>query len=224
MLFPLIVGLAAVALGASIALGSPAGTRAIGPIRILSVVAAVGVIGWHLLPEAWAEIGAWSVVAFIGGLAVPKAVETVAERIAGRSIGHGHGHGEGHASHAALDIGYAGLIVHRFGDGLSMGAYSKLPNSAAASAPVLLAFAAHIVPVTTVMVLAALTAKGRRTAVYYAVGLGAAIAAGVLLATAALTALSHGIEPWISAVVAGLLLHVVVHTGLPGSMFGKKKE
>jgi zinc transporter ZupT len=88
---------------------------------------------------------------------------------------------------------------------------------------VLLAFAAHIVPVTTVMVLAALAAKGRRAALYYAVGLGVAVATGVLLATAALTALSQGVEPWISAVVAGLLLHVVVHTGLPGSMFGAKK-
>jgi hypothetical protein len=105
-----------------------------------------------------------------------------------------------------------------------MGAYSRVPGSAAATAPVLLAFAAHIVPVTTVMVLAALSAKGRNAAVYYAGGLAVAVGSGVLLASIALADLSHGIEPWISAVVAGLLLHVVVHTGLPASMFRAKKE
>jgi len=114
--------------------------------------------------------------------------------------------------------------VHRFGDGLSMGAYSRVPGSLAAHAPVTFAFAAHIVPVTTVMVLAALVARNRRAAMFYAAGLAVAIAAGVLAANAALVDLSHGLEPWISAVVAGLLLHVVVHNAGEGAMFAAKKE
>lgn len=228
MLFPLVVGLVAVALGAVLALGPPAGATIIGSIRIVSIAAAIGVIALHLLPEAWSGLGAWTLVAFAAGLAVPRAVEALAERVAGGSVGHGHGHGHGHVqnngSHAALDIGYAGLVVHRFGDGLSMGAYARVPGSSYASAPVLLAFAAHIIPVTTVMVLAALAAKGRRLAIVYAAGLGVAIASGVLLASAALAARSHGLEPWISAVVAGLLLHVVIHTGPLGSMFETRKQ
>jgi hypothetical protein len=228
MLFPLVVGLVAVALGALLALGPPAGAKIIGPIRIVSVVAAIWVIARHLLPEAWEGLRAWSLVAFAGGLAVPKGVETLAHRFDAHSSAAGHDRDHdafrGGANHTALDIGYAGLVVHRFGDGLSMGAYARLPGATYASAPVLLAFAAHIVPVTTVMVLAALGAKGRRAAVFYAAGLGVAIASGVLLATAALTDLSHGVEPWISAVVAGLLLHVVIHTGPAGSMFGTRKQ
>jgi len=228
MLFPLVVGLVAVALGALLALGPPSGTKIIAPIRIVSVLAAFGVIVVHLLPEAYRAIGIWSAAAFAGGLAVPKAVEWVADRIA-RSSGaktvHGDSSDKGRASsHTALEIGYAGLLVHRFGDGVSMGAYARLPGSTLAHAPVMLAFAAHIVPVTTVMVLAALSAKGRSTALGYAAGLAVVIAAGVVAAGVVLTDVSHGVEPWISAVVAGLLLHVVVHSAGEGtSMFGKKK-
>lgn len=217
MLFPLVVGLVAVALGALFALGPPVGAKIIGPIRIASVVAAVAVIAVHLLPEAFHAIGLWCGVAFAGGLAAPRAVEWIAERFADRAARK--------ARHAALDIGYAGLVVHRFGDGLSMGAYAELPGSSLAHAPVLLAFAAHIVPVTTVMVLAALSAKGRGAAIKYAAGLAAAIGGGVVAASAVLTRVSQGVEPWISAAVAGLLLHVVVHNSDEGaSMFGAKKE
>lgn len=223
MLFPLLVGVVAVAFGALLALGPPAGEKSIGPIRILSVVAALFVIGWHLMPEAVHALGVWSVVAFGIGLIGPKALETIMERVTEKARHHHDAPAGGGTSHTALEIGYVGLIVHRFGDGLSMGAYARVPGSPSAGAPVLLAFAAHIVPVTTVMVLAALAAKGRKVAVYYAIGLGVAVAAGVLLATAALTELSSGIEPWISAVVAGLLLHVVVHS-VPSSVFRSKKE
>src|ERR1041385_5472113 len=219
MVFPLVVGIVAVALGILLALGPKVGAKSVGPIRVVSVIAAAGVILLHLLPEAWRAIGSWTAVAFLAGLVVPKGGEWIAENVSRRSRNRVRP-GDVPLSTAALDVGYAGLVVHRFGDGLSMGAYARVPDSARVSAIVMLAFAAHIVPVTTVMVLAVSRAKGRRAAYFYGAGLGAAITAGVIAGNAALADLSHGVEPWISAVVAGLLLHVVVHTAGEGtSMF-----
>lgn len=231
MLFPLVVGVLAVVLGGALALGPQAGARIVGPIRVLSVAAAIGVIALHLIPEAYEGIGMWTAVGFVAGLVVPRGGEWIAVTLARkRSEGSAQtasGGARPRHSHstAALDIGYAGLAVHRFGDGLSMGAYARVPSAMSARVPVMLAFAAHIVPVTTVMVLAAHAAKGRRAAGFYATGLAVAVAAGVFAANAVLEASSHGVEPWISAVVGGLLLHVVVHSaGEGGSMFGAKKE
>jgi zinc transporter ZupT len=228
MLFPLVVGLVAVALGALLALGPPGGAKSIAAIRIVSAVAAVGVVALHLLPEAVRALGAWSVVAFVAGVLAPRAIEWVVERATGNVVSHSQHEAPttGAVRHgaAALDVSYAGLVVHRFGDGLSMGAYSRLPNPTATAALVLLAFAAHIVPVTTIMVLAASGAKGRSAAVYYAAGLAVAIAAGVVAATLVLAELPQGLEAWTAAVVAGLLIHVVFHTGFSTSMFGFKKE
>jgi len=225
MLFPLVVGVVAVLLGGLLALGPKAGAKIVGPIRVLSVAAAVGVIALHLIPEAYESIGVLTVPGFLGGLLVPKGGEWLALTIAKGRMPHGTVDADGgtrsHShSTAALDIGYVGLVIHRFGDGLSMGAYSRVPSAMSARAPLMLAFAAHIVPVTTVMVLAAHATKGRRAAGFYAAGLAISIAAGVVTASAALEPLSQGVEPWISAVVAGLLLHVVVHGAGEGtSMF-----
>jgi hypothetical protein len=77
------------------------------------------------------------------------------------------------------------------------------------------------------MILAIADARGKTAALLHGAGLAVATAAGVLAASAALgleglSAAGHGPEPhahggagvpgaWISAVVAGLLLHIVLH-------------
>ncbi|MGD8826545.1 MAG: hypothetical protein PVI24_16295, partial [Myxococcales bacterium] len=76
---------------------------------------------------------------------------------------------------------------------------------------VLVAIAAHSVPVTALITLAFTAAHGRYSGIRRAIGLAAAGTIGVLSAQW----LSPGGwargEPWIAALVSGLLLHVVTH-------------
>jgi hypothetical protein len=216
MLFPLVVAFVAVLLGTALALGPREGTRAVWPIRLVAMFAAVAVILTHLLPEALHELGLRALAGFAAGLALPSLAEGIGSALARRrGTDHGHGHGHGHGGHpgslAALEIAYVGLVLHRFGDGLSMGAYSRTTGTPWAAAGVVLALAAHIVPVTTVMILAIAALRGRRAAMLRAAGLAAATMSGVVVASVAVSGGSESSAPWISAVVGGLLLHIVAH-------------
>ncbi|HEX4336788.1 MAG TPA: hypothetical protein VH062_12805 [Polyangiaceae bacterium] len=204
MLLPLLIAFLAVAMGTALAIVPRDGARIVKPIRIVALVAAVAVIATHLLPEALSELGAWALVAFAGGMAFPWIMDVL-----GHLIGRSQGDGARSTPLATLEVSYAGLVVHRFGDGLSMGAIARTSETPTAAVTVLLALAAHIVPVTTVMVLAFVTMKGRRVAMVRAVGLGVATMGGVLVAGFALEHGPKDVSPWISAVVAGLLLHLV---------------
>lgn len=214
MLLPLVVAFLAVSLGAWLALGPREGTASVRPIRLVAIVAAVVVIVVHLLPEAFHELGGVrALLGFAAGVAVP----TVTERL-GAAVSRRPGTSAGGAL-AGLEIAYTGLVVHRFGDGLSMGAYSPADHGVWAQAGVVLAIALHIVPVTTVMVLALVAARGRRSAFVRSVILALSTMAGVVVAATMVAAGRTGgtadVSPWISAFVAGLLLHIVAHD-LPG--------
>jgi zinc transporter ZupT len=213
MLFPLVVAFVAVFLGAWLALGPREGAAVVRPIRLIAIAAAAVVIAVHLLPEAYHELGFWAVLGFAAGLAVPTVTERVGALFSKRSGG-----GKDGGAVAGLEIAYAGLVVHRFGDGLSMGAYSRTEHGAWAQAEVVLALAAHIVPVTTVMMLALVAVRGRRAALVRAALLAASTMAGVVVAGVVVAGGPRELSPWISAVVAGLLLHIVVHDmpGVPG--------
>jgi len=205
MLLPLFIAFVSVALGTALALVPRRGARIVGPIRVAALVAALAVIATHLLPEAVHELGPWAFVAFAAGMTFPWLMD-LAGAIAGRR-------GSSNAARtplATLEVSYVGLVVHRFGDGLSMGAIAQASETPTAALAVLLALAAHIVPVTTIMVLAFVGLRGRRTALLRAVGLGIATMAGVLVASLALERGPKDISPWISALVAGLLLHLVL--------------
>ena len=204
MLLPLLIAFVSIVLGTALALLPREGTRIIAPIRIVALVAALAVIGTHLLPEALAELGLLALVAFAAGMAFPWLLD-----LAGTFFGRGR---DGATPLATLEVSYVGLLLHRFGDGLSMGAIARASEKPMAALAVLLALAAHIVPVTTVMVLAFVGLRGRRSAIVRAAGLAAVTMGGVLVAGLALGG-SGGpkdVSPWISAVVAGLLLHLVL--------------
>jgi hypothetical protein len=205
MLLPLIVAFIAVALGAAIAILPREGTRIVKPLRLIAFVAAVFVIATHLLPEAVHELGLRALVAFALGTCLPWLMD-----LSGTLLARLRGAAPGSSSLAALELSYAGLVVHRFGDGLSMGAIARSQETPSAALTVLLALAAHIVPVTTVMVLAFVSLKGRPTALIRASGLAVATMGGVLVAGFALEQGPKDVSPWVSALVAGLLLHLVL--------------
>jgi hypothetical protein len=204
MLLPLVVAFLAVALGTALALGPRDGARVVAPIRFVALVAALVVIATHLLPEAFEELGLRAFVAFAAGIALPWAMETFGSRLGRRG-----GPSPSTTPLATLELSYAGLVAHRFGDGLSMGAVARASATPSAALGVLLALAAHIVPVTTVMIVAFVPFRGRRTALVRGLGLAVVTMGGVVVAAFVVDRGPKDVSPWISAFVAGLLLHLV---------------
>jgi hypothetical protein len=194
MLFPLLVAAGSVALGAALA-AVPAARRALGPVRMVVLLLALGVALASLIPSAWRGLGALSLLGVIAGFVVPLLVERGAEVASTRF---------GPASRLSSAVTFAALFVHQVGDGLGLYAVQ-------ASVEVAFALAAHTVPITALVVLDAFDAGEKWAAVLRAALLATATAVGVLLGSIVPAALVASVEPWISAVVAGLLLHIVLH-------------
>src|SRR5262249_44784053 len=144
------------------------------------------------------------------GAAFPTAAEALGARIARSSplADRARSNEPDAGARIGLEVTYGALVVHRFGDGLSMGAVGS-------NTFVVLAIAAHIVPVTTVMLLAVERLLGKRAATLRGVLLAIATMAGVVVSSLVAALDETALSPWISAAVAGLLVHVVVHD-LPG--------
>jgi len=192
MLFPVLVAAGSVALGAVLA-AVPGARRALRPVRVVVLALALGVALVSLTPAAWRALGPVALVGVLAGLLVPS----LAERAAARAWRSAPGQ-------TASAISFVGLLAHQLGDG--MGLYAMQASVEAA-----LALAAHTVPISAVVVLDALRAGAPRTAVVRALLLALATTGGVLLGGAVPGAWFSRVEPWIAAVVAGLLVHVVVH-------------
>lgn len=200
MLLPIIVSVAAVALGAALALW-PASDRALGPIRTFALIASLVVVITHLVPDAAEVLGFWVLPLFAAGLALPPAAELAARglfrSLAGAQVG--------------LEITYVGLLVHSVGDGVALGTYGGALSGEQEHADVLIALAAHTVPVTAVVVLAYGAVIGRAAALGRAFGLALATVAGVLVSGLIRPDLTESFSAVVAGAVAGLLLHVVVH-------------
>lgn len=219
LLFPIVVILTAVTLGTALAF-TPRGARHMGPVRTFALMAALSVVVLHLLPEAMEVLGGWALAAMFVGVAAPSSVE----RIGRFWWRHKEASGEQTRGIVALEVGYAGLLVHRMGDGLSIGAYSGALRGGV-HVDVVLAVAAHIVPVTTVFVLAFLAARGKVHAILRGAGLAASgtlgVCASALLPTDSTVA---NIEYWVAAFVAGVLVDVVLedlHADPPTDTLGR---
>jgi hypothetical protein len=192
MLFPVLVAAGSVALGAVLA-AVPGARRALGPVRLVVLALALGVALVSLAPAAWRALGPVALVGVLAGLLVPS----LTERAAGLAVRSAPGR-------TASAVSFAGLLAHQVGDG--MGLYAMQASIEAA-----LALAAHTVPISAVVVLDALRAGTPKIAALRALLLALATVTGVLLGGAVPGAWVAQVEPWVAAVVAGLLVHVVVH-------------
>lgn len=198
MLAAVIIVLVSVAAGAALAVVPGVHGRAIGAVRTFALLAAFGVVAFHLLPHALEGVGLGALVALGGGLLVPPALQRVvttaylrAHRTSRVCLG--------------LEAGYFGLIAHQVGDGLALGAASGR------GLVLLMAIAAHTVPVVAVVVLAFAAEYGIVSALLRAAGLAAGSLFGILLIVLVDGAWLAAATPWVDAAVAGLLLHFVAH-------------
>jgi hypothetical protein len=183
------------------ALGLVGSGRVLGPIRALALGASIATVFGVLMPEAVAAGGALVLLPFCFGLLVPGLFER---------FGSGLVRADGHA--VALELSYAGLLVHQLGDGLAMGAFAGEAHEGHAHWEVLAAVFGHTVPIVAAVVIAFVAAQGRLAAAFRAAGLAIAAIGGIIVTTSpeasAALAAHHA---WVSAVTAGLLLHVVLH-------------
>ncbi|MAQ16311.1 MAG: hypothetical protein CMN30_16165 [Sandaracinus sp.] len=185
-----LTALVAAALGAALGL-SRRGSVLLGATHTLAVVVALVVIGLELVPTALAAVGLWALVVFGGAYAAASLLERV-------------GHAQGLEPGWGVELGFLALCAHRVGDGLAMAHFGH----AAGGFEGMLAIAAHGVPVIALVTIA-YRERSRRAAVVRVILLAIASLAGIALHE--VIPEEHAALPWISAALAGLLLHVVTH-------------
>ncbi len=198
----------AVALGGLAALFRDPTRGAMSMIRTFAVVAAASIALLHLLPEAIAAVG-WGalVAAFLGAFA-----PIVLERALPSQRGHVH-----EAPTTALAMGYAAVVAHQAGEGAAL---ASLAQTGALSLAIVLAIAAHTVPLAMVVGIRVLEvrghgAKGNHGAMGLALaGVMSATACGALAGSLLGGARLVAVQPWLLAAVAGLLLHALSHDAL----------
>ncbi|MET0793895.1 MAG: hypothetical protein ABW061_20415 [Polyangiaceae bacterium] len=200
MLFALLVAVSSVLLGAALSF-VPATSRAVlGYMRTFATLAAVAVVVTHLLPEALRELGPLSLLLFLAGWFAPALAHFIGQRST-----------SGRAQYAVLEAGYWGLVVHHVADGIGLGAYTRLPADQGSHLDVIVALAAHTVPLIAVVALAYRVTFGARSAVLRSLGLAVASVIGIGLSSLIAPQTMDRFAPVIAAVAAGLLLHVVTH-------------
>jgi len=200
VLLALLVAVLSVLLGAALSFVPSTSRAVLGYMRTFATLAAVAVVVTHLLPEALRELGPLSILLFLAGWFAPALAHFIGQRST-----------SGRAQHAVLEAGYWGLIVHHVADGIGLGAYTRLPTEQGSHLDVIVALAAHTVPLIAVVSLAYRTTFGARSAVLRSLGLAAASVVGIGLSSLAAAATIERFAPIIAAVAAGLLLHVVTH-------------
>src|SRR5690606_31548276 len=131
----------------------------------------------------------------------------------------------GNARDLALEASYFGLLLHRVGDGIGLGAFTGEMHALSGSGGVLTALAAHAVPVVAIVVLTFDSVRGRSAALGRAGGLAVASMVGVFLAQSVPVEMISAASGRVAAFVGGTLLHVVTHDlSLKLPQTGKQKN
>ncbi len=198
----------AVFLGGLAALFREPTRGAMSMVRTFAVVAAASIALLHLLPEAIAAAGWGALAAAFLGATVPIALE--------RAIPSQHAHTH-EAPTTALAMGYAAVVAHQAGEGAAL---ASLAETGALSAAIVLAIAAHTVPLSMVVGIRVLEVRGNRidgngrAIVLALLGVASATACGAVAGSLLGAARLAAVQPWLLAAVAGLLLHALSHDAL----------
>jgi uncharacterized protein len=162
------------------------------------MVSVAGLAVTHIIPHAFSVAGPLALGVAVLGFIGPSVVEHQLERAAHKA----------HAATLALAIG--GLIVHEFFDGVGLAA------PADGDVPVLaIAVVLHRLPLAVTVWWLLAPTSGKRTASAVLVGLGIATVLGYLSGDAVATVVDARWVGLLEALIAGSLLHVVVHRPPP---------
>lgn len=188
-------------MGAVLGLVAPGRGRLLDAIRTFAIVSAVAVVVGRLIPDAVGAAGPSVLVAVAAAFLAPWLIE----RAAHEDPEHDH------SSTMGLELSYWGLILHKLGDGFALGSFTGDAHVGHHHGDVLTAIAVHSVPVTALITLAFTAAHGRNSGIRRAIGLAVAGTIGVVVAQQTSLGGWTQSEPWLEAIVSGLLLHVVTH-------------
>jgi uncharacterized protein len=209
----LLITTGSVLLGAGLAVLTARDNVVLLALRTFAIAAVVCGVMVQLLPEAVEAVGGWALVAFVGALALPALVAPLLQRLlGGRSAMSSHGIG--------VELGYLGFALHQLAEGIALGTYSGGAHDGHDHGNLVLAVAAHTVPLTAVFIGLVLARSGPKGAVWRTLGLVVATVLGFAAADGLHDATSafHG---WLSAAVAGFLCHVLLHD--PGVVVRRTK-
>ncbi|AUX26087.1 hypothetical protein SOCEGT47_066420 [Sorangium cellulosum] len=192
----------AVILGGFAAVFRHRSASAMSAIRTFAVVAAGSIALLHLLPEAVDEVGWLALIAAAAGFLAPAMLERI---VLGEEGAH-------RAPTTALAMGYAAVLAHQFGEGAAI---ASLARVGLLSVPVVLALAAHTVPLAMVVAIQVLEVRPgagvkRATSVALA-GIALATVVGAFATRLVDVERFEAVEPWVLATVAGLLMHALSH-------------
>ena len=213
-------------LGGAAALWGRGDTRRLELFLAASAGVMLGVLGAHMLPEAF-EAGPTAAWSLVGGFAFMLLVERfiLPHALHAPQVGEEHAHCDpaSEPDHARSDLAglgaYVGLALHTLGDGLALGAAVDAPRVAPW---VFLAIVAHKVPSAFALGSLLVRARASRGRVLVAAGsLGAMVGVGAALFLVLQKV--GGVDPSVAAVAApyavafsaGSFLHVVVTDLLP---------
>jgi hypothetical protein len=188
-----------VAAGVLLGLWQRIGARTTGPIRTFAVVAAGLVVALSLLPHAIASEGLAGLCVALASVALVPTLERLV-RVPFRNVS---------AEGLRLELGYVGLLVHRFGDGVVMGVDGHGSELA-------WAVGAHEVPIVALVVLA-YARRGLAPALLRAALLGLASSCGYWLVSS-LPGSWHELHGWVDAIAAGILVHILAYEALPDTL------
>ncbi|MEX1365491.1 MAG: permease [Nannocystaceae bacterium] len=175
----------------------------LGPLRTFAVAAVATAVIVQLLPESVAEAGGGALLVFVGALALPGLLAPLARRLRPASKVSVH--------RVGAELGFYGFLAHQLAEGLALGTVAGKDHGGLDHAPLVLAVAAHTLPLTAVFVVEALSHGGRRTAARRVTAVVLATVTGFGLADVASQRLHLELHAWLSAAVAGLLVHVIFH-------------
>lgn len=190
----------AVALGGFAAAWRDHGRRVVPGIATFATVAAAGVALLHLLPEAIVEGGVFTLIPLFVTLFVPVLLERRSRNADTSPTG-------------ALIAGYIAVIIHQAGEGTAIAALARTNEL---RPTIIMAIAAHTVPLAMVVAIRAITTSSdaQRSVIRASLALmGCALATlvGALSVEEIDPAILAQTKPWLVAAVAGLLLHALFH-------------
>ena len=167
------------------------------------MVAISGLVLVHIIPHAVAAAGPWALALACIGFIGPGLVERSLHNAAAR------------AHTATLILALAGLVVHEFFDGVALGAPGGDQGHESGASVLAIAVALHRLPVAITVWWLLRPIAGRLVAGGTLVALGVATLAGYGFAG---VVEAHIDATWLGlfqALVAGSLLHVVIHRPAP---------
>ncbi|MGH1341014.1 MAG: permease [Nannocystales bacterium] len=173
-----------------------------GALRVFAVAAVATAVALQMLPEALSEMGGTALLVFGGAIVFPGLLSPVLRRLRGSDT----------TSHSlSADLGFLGFIAHQVAEGVALGSFSTDAHADHGHEGLVLAVAAHTVPLTALLIAEALAHRTRRVAMGRAAALVLATSLGFALADLLHDVLPHALHSWLTAGVAGVLVHILFH-------------